>query len=414
MRTVKIQGSWKFCIEQCQASCSELKAKLSERVQLDTNAAVHHIDQNVETIINRDLVQDIHQWLSPPDSSINQNEAYEKHQSGTCSWFLTGDQYIKWKDTPGFLWVKGKAGCGKSILSSLIIDDLSKNSAFNMAYFFFDSRDGQSDLQLYNKLIRCLISQFANMHQKGVPVELANLYKNSKSQQSLDKNLENILDIILSRLSHTYIVIDALDECTERRKTLDWLLKLVQKTSNTVHILVTSRPLLDIEKAFKKPDILSVNIEEKAVNSDIAKYLKVQMKSKFEDFEESTIVKIESVLTEKAEGSFRWISLQLNALENCQSKAEILKQLERLPKDLNATYNKMLQAIDTNYIADTMAFLQWLAFSLRPMTVAELADIITIDFDSPNGPVFNKEKRYNNPQSVLVRCSGLVNEANGK
>ncbi len=43
VRTVKIQGSWKFCIEQCQASCSELKAKLSERVQLDTNAAVHHI-----------------------------------------------------------------------------------------------------------------------------------------------------------------------------------------------------------------------------------------------------------------------------------------------------------------------------------------------------------------------------------
>jgi len=37
---------------------------------------------------------------------------------------------------------------------------------------------------------------------------------------------------------------------------------------------------------------------------------------------------------------------------------------------------------DTKYLADTMTFLQWLAFSKRPMTIAEIAETITVDFAS--------------------------------
>lgn len=54
------------------------------------------------------LVNRIHGWLSPPDSTGNQNEAYGKYQFGTCSWFLQGNQYARWKNTPGLLWVNGK------------------------------------------------------------------------------------------------------------------------------------------------------------------------------------------------------------------------------------------------------------------------------------------------------------------
>ncbi|EDR03891.1 uncharacterized protein LACBIDRAFT_306528 [Laccaria bicolor S238N-H82] len=47
-----------------------------------------------------------------------------------------------------------QAGCGKTILSSSIINHLSKTqSSCATAYFFFDGRDSQKELQLHDKLI---------------------------------------------------------------------------------------------------------------------------------------------------------------------------------------------------------------------------------------------------------------------
>ena len=107
------------------------------------------------------------------------------------------------------------------LLSSSIIDKLSQeNPPFGIAYFFFDGRDSQSELQLHDKLIRSLISQFS--HQRGgIPTELADLYKRcGDHHQPSIHQLQNTLRDILDGFSGAYIVVDALDECTDREKTL--------------------------------------------------------------------------------------------------------------------------------------------------------------------------------------------------
>ncbi|KAF8817322.1 hypothetical protein BYT27DRAFT_7059115, partial [Phlegmacium glaucopus] len=50
----------------------------------------------------------IKSWLSPPDNSRNWNEAYGKRQVDTCCWFLESERFLRWRENPGFLWVKGK------------------------------------------------------------------------------------------------------------------------------------------------------------------------------------------------------------------------------------------------------------------------------------------------------------------
>ena len=75
---------------------------------------------------------------------------------------------------------------------------------------------------------------------------------------------------------------------------------------------------------------------------------------------------------------------------------------------LDESYKRILTKIDKKHHADARTFLQWLAFCKRPMTIAEIAETITVDFASENGPVFNSKKRYFDPQDVLVRCSSLV------
>lgn len=111
---------------------------------------------------------------------------------------------------------------------------------------------------------------------------------------------------------------------------------------------------------------------------------------------------------------FRWVALQLAELENCLSEYEIMSQMKNLPKDLDDIYKRMLKAIDGQYRADTMTFLEWLAFSKRPLKVTEIAEAVTVDFHSEGGPAFNKAKRYGNPRDMLFRCSSLVTESEGK
>ena len=91
-----------------------------------------------------------------------------------------------------------------------------------------------------------------------------------------------------------------------------------------------------------------------------------------------------------------------------------MQQLENLPEGLDDIYKQILRAIDRKYHADTITFLQWLAFSKRPLTIVEVAEAITVDFTLEDSPVFISKKQYTDSRDVLVRCSSLVSESGGK
>ena len=258
---------------------------------------------------------------------------------------------------------------------------------------------------------------------------MADLYKScGEIQQPSDEELENILRHILDRFSNAYIMIDALDECTELEKTLNWVNKLISDTDSKVanlHIVVTSRPETHIQEIFATLDPHPIDVGEANIN-DIAEYLKLRMESRFTKYDESTRAKLKAEMEEHAEGSyvylvlpyvqladplvrFRWVVLQLAELEKCSSRYEIDKQLAKLPKG----HKRILKNIDEIHRADTRTFLQWLAFCKRPMKIEEVAETITADF-SNECPVFNQDKRYADPSDVLIRCSSFVNESEGK
>ncbi|KAK4950135.1 hypothetical protein LTR10_011112 [Elasticomyces elasticus] len=81
-------------------------------------------------------------WLAAPDPAINHMAARKLHQPGTCQWFLTSQQYTAWTQAQSLhLWLHGKAGCCKTVLSSTIIEDLSsqllQQPGCALAYFYF-------------------------------------------------------------------------------------------------------------------------------------------------------------------------------------------------------------------------------------------------------------------------------------
>jgi len=323
----------------------------------------------------------------------------------------------------------------KCVFSSSIIDRLFQtNPQLAIAYFFFDGRDSQKKLQDHDSLIRAIISQVSHKCYGGIPAELVALYNHyGDHQQPPTTKLQDTLEQIFDKFSHTYIVIDALDECSEQEKTLNWISKIIsgQKVEN-LHLMVTSQPLVAIERVLGKLDPQCIDVVEATENQDIELYLNIQMESKFLEYNKETRLKIQTELAEHADGSyvhsaflvhfkiiaynfprFRWVALQLVELEKCSNLKEIMWQLKNLPKGLDDIYKHILDMIDPKYHADTMIFLQWLAFCQRPMSIAEIAEAITVDLDSEDGPVFDPINKYANPQNVLVRCSSLISESEG-
>ena len=189
--------------------------------------------------------------------------------------------------------------------SASIIDKLPQpTQSLGIAYFFFDGRDGQTELQLHNKFIRSLISQLSDTRHGGIPVRLKELYEKCGNQQPLDDQLQDTLRHILEGLSDAYIVIDALDECTDRQKTLDWVVACTeQNVGKRLHIVVTSRLEQDIGEVFGALDQHSIDVGETTANEDITTYLEHQVKLQFQQYDEDTRKKIKNSLTEGAEGS---------------------------------------------------------------------------------------------------------------
>ena len=130
-------------------------------------------------------------------------------------------------------------------------------------------------------------------------------------QQPSEEQLQNVLCDILDNFSQAYVMIDALDECTDREKTLNWVNKLISNTNRkaaNLHIVVTSRPEIDIHDVFAALDPHSIDVGE-ANTKDIVEYLMLQMESKFTKYDENTRAKIMLELKLHVEGSYVYFIL---------------------------------------------------------------------------------------------------------
>ena len=82
------------------------------------------------------------------------------------------------------------------------------------------------------------------------------------------------------------------------------------------------------------------------------------------------------------------------------------KALSSLPSTLDETYDRILCAISKEDSEYAVCILRWLAFSARPLSVQEIAEVIAIDVE--RSPAFNREEVLEDPLDVLSICSSLV------
>ena len=82
------------------------------------------------------------------------------------------------------------------------------------------------------------------------------------------------------------------------------------------------------------------------------------------------------------------------------------KALASLPKTLYDTYARILCNIDADQHQYAFKILQWLAYSARPLKLAEVAEVIAIGVEER--PRFDPGVRFPEPRDILTLCSSLI------
>jgi len=247
----------------------------------------------------KQLRESIHKWLFLPDPSLNHNIARGAHHEGTTAWFFE-KIFRKWKPVPkttetgSLLWIYGKrASCStaspttsdsncisswfrqehpmvrgsfinpselpmSSVSSSIIeyIAAIAATSEALLAYFYFYFRNVNK--QHLHDLIPSLLIQFSAHLGPRCDI-LLHLYeehdsgKRQPSDHALVTCLKGMLFTVSMQACPIYLVMDALDECPDtfgipspRERVLKLVKELVELPLPSLHIIVTSRPEVDI------------------------------------------------------------------------------------------------------------------------------------------------------------------------
>ncbi|KAF2184785.1 purine and uridine phosphorylase [Zopfia rhizophila CBS 207.26] len=350
----------------------------------------------------------IERWLLPPDPSTNYNKALQQRQEGSGLWFLQTNAFTRWnKRQNSFLWLHGIPGCGKTILSSTIIEKLERTvPRQSLLYFYFDFSDTHK--QILESMVRSLTAQ-----------QLDSLFSSRQDgrQQPTSESLCKVLLHQIEQVKEVWIVLDALDECRTRKGPpteglLSWIREVLHLEQRNVQLLVTSRLEQDIESGimeFARNDDI-VPIQSSAITNDIREYVRtrVQGDNPLKRWRNRLDVQqeIETRLIEKADGMFRWVACQLDALENCLEYRALKTALALLPKTLDETYARILHGIPFEHKQNAIIILQFLMCSERPLRIEEAVDAIAVD--TKGDQYFDPKYRMPDPREISRYCSSLV------
>jgi hypothetical protein len=106
---------------------------------------------------------------------------------------------------------------------------------------------------------------------------------------------------------------------------------------------------------------------------------------------------------------FRWVFCQLETLRHCLPPS-VRPTLKELPESLDETYERILKEIKKPNRGHARRVLQCLVVAIRPLRVAELSEILAVDFNDAEGiPRLNADWRWEDQeQALLIACSSLI------
>ncbi|THZ68945.1 hypothetical protein D6C85_07104 [Aureobasidium pullulans] len=338
----------------------------------------------------------------------------QRHGS-TGQWLTRTDQFVQWSvgDNSGVFWCTGKLGSGKTVITGYTVQEMSAKSSPDtekLAYFFCQ-HDNEASLQA-TTILKSIIKQCLDQDEKLYDANTLAIDALLESPNDLD-GLEAFLSKLVSGLSRIVIILDGIDECSnkEMKTTLKSLRKLVlQKTSGLKLYLAGDERITDLVASSSNP-IHGMNTGCLEARIDLQALVRQLVATKRQD--EDLVIgddhlhqEIVDVLCTASQGMLLWIMFQLEELCSRKTDESIRTALKNLPKDLFETYNRLLARIVEEGSMDVCKkVFRYMAVAKRPLTSEELGEAISIE---PCQPYFMRERMINNPTNIIRWCHGLA------
>ncbi|KAI4127094.1 MAG: hypothetical protein LQ338_003380 [Usnochroma carphineum] len=282
---------------------------------------------------------------------------------GTSNWILENPEFKMWKEGPSKgLWCSGK---------------LSPKDA---ASFFFCRFGDQESLEA-----RTVIGSLARQLVSDVPEDAFRGFSHKTP-------IEHFLKSTLSDTRQYFVILDGLDECDEAqiREVADILHSLL---SSPLHFKIfwCSRPNVVnwLPPKFQPQQQVSLDSDESQdrIASDIGRFVEVTLVEWLEGdtpdlqiSDPNLVVTIVERLEKEAQGMFLWVKLQLHTLREKKSDQQILDALDRLPRNLPQTFERILAKFtEAEDIEIGSQIFRWAAVAKRPLTTQELREAIGIE-----------------------------------
>ncbi|KAJ6492479.1 hypothetical protein C8R47DRAFT_1270699 [Mycena vitilis] len=387
----KIQAKVKKLQENRTKCCNKFQLLSLARVEgatARTGDTTAQIEVKADQLITLARKEELQKWFQALDMRKKQNTTYALRHNDTGGWVLEGPEFAKWKEEPGSLWIRGISGTGKSVLSSITINHLidyrpakvvnshTANPNSGIAYFYFDFRDERK--QLVETMLRSIVMQLSEQ----TPTPYSVLDQHFKSCQGMKfstyTDLLVMLDTILGQFTGTYIVLDALDECSEH----DGLVRFISTLhgwGKRVHLLVASQPRTVFLDSTALNGASVIVLESKTTNADVLQFVnnKLELDSKLKHMKNTPGAGPKIV--EKSNGMFRMAACLLQELARNKVDTDLDAILAELPNDLFGIYTRFLKPIGNGDLIHVGTLLRWLAFAARPITLLELKDALAIN-----------------------------------
>ncbi|KAH7418573.1 heterokaryon incompatibility protein-domain-containing protein [Cadophora sp. MPI-SDFR-AT-0126] len=376
-------------------------------------------------------IKELHKWLEPIDQSRFHNSATAAQEKGTGEWLIQHPQFKRWiNGTDRCLVIYGRVGCGKTILCAAIANhmerlcrtrDVSNHRDLTARFYFsFENFSLQQNLE---NLLKSIIQQLSFAPE--IFSRLKELYEeNTKAWPPSSPSVSRLQELLCAGLKlrcsevkvprEAYLIIDALDEIPKgirRTEVIKFLRDLAALRIPFLHVLVTSRPKLDIQAPLSaENDAWAVlNVDVAAISADIGIFVNAALDTDFvPPLSDDTKRNVRKRLTKDQHGMFRWAKLQMESLKRLEpaSSESMEITLATLPPDLNSSYLQILEGINANFQRQAQLVLVWLCLASRPLYIEEVVEISATD---PSGkPGFQEARRFEQQEYVEQILKDLI------
>ncbi|PPJ60852.1 hypothetical protein CBER1_07236 [Cercospora berteroae] len=307
----------------------------------------------------------------------------------TCEWIFEHEDYQTWMGRGGLLWIKGRAGTGKSTLMEAIrarslptrqksFEHLS-TARRTLVVSFFSNRRGEMLHQtaiglfrsLLHQVLRCgddLLSQFtkdsgfAEHHRtKGEPGR-------DKSWDWTESDLRELFRKYIKKVTET---------------SNGPIQELSGERGHRLSICVSCRPY---PQRLSSYDYCIEIVNQ--TQQDIARFLE-EYCSEWSDWSDpQALPKVKKEILSRASGVFQWVIIVVGRVVELRDEnlATILASIASLPQGLNDLYHDMFKPLRAENSSDRRAALRlfrWMTFAKGRLSLGELRYAAAIDADSP-------------------------------